>query len=438
MREQTTIGIGFLGLGVVGQGVWKHVKANQEALERRLGVRLKLVAAGVRDLNKKRSIRLPKGVLTSDLEAIVDHPEIQIVCELMGGTGEAKDLTLRAFQQKKTVVTANKALICDHGARLFREAQRCEAHYFYEASVAGGIPVIKILKEGLVANRFLLIFGILNGTSNYILTRMEREGLTFEETLQDARRLGYVEADEALDLDGYDAAHKASILAYLAHGIWVKPRQMLLEGIRQIALEDIRIARELGYKIKLIAAIRSLEEDKLSVSVLPSLIREDEVVAGVDDVYNAVSIHGDVVGRTIMIGRGAGQDATSSSVISDIADAVKALTGQPVYKETEGPSRIRENRLADLNSIKGRFYLRLKVKDEPGVLARITPILARESISLATVNQIPISGRNAANLYLTTHQTNEQNIARLVSSLRRLKRVLLEPPVLLRIFEPES
>lgn len=439
MSEQRTIGIGFLGLGTVGQGVWKHVQANQETLERRLGVKLRLVTAGVRDLGKKRTIKLPKGALTTDLESVVDHPEVDIVCELMGGTKEAKSLTLRAFQQGKTVVTANKALICQSGAQLFRMAQKNEAYYFYEASVAGGIPVIKTLKEGLVANRFLLIFGILNGTSNYILTRMEKEGLTFEETLNDARELGYVEADESLDLDGLDAAHKAAILAYLAHGIWVKPKQMLLEGIRKISLEDIQIARRLGYKIKLIASIRALNHgDTLSVSVLPSLIREEEVVAGVDDVYNAVSIHGDIVGRTVMIGRGAGQDATSSSVISDIADAVKALTGKPVYKETEGPPVSREKILAELDSIEGRFYLRLKVKDEPGVLAKITPILARENISLATVTQVSLDGGRAANLFLTTHRTNEGNMAKLLRSLKRLKQVLLQDPVLLRIFEPEN
>lgn len=441
MSERKTIGIGFLGLGTVGQGVWKHLEANQETLERRFGVGLKLVVAGVRDPRKKRAIRLPQGVLTTNLESVVDHPEVDILCELMGGTQEAKTLTLRAFRQGKTVVTANKALICQSGAQLFRTAQKNSAYYFYEASVAGGIPVIKTLKEGLVANRFLLIFGILNGTSNYILTRMEREGLTFEETLKDARQLGYVEADESLDLDGYDAAHKAAILAYLAHGVWIKPKQMLLEGIRNISLEDIQIARRLGYKIKLIASIRALENGdslSLSVAVLPSLIRKEEVVAGVDDVYNAVSIHGDIVGQTVMIGRGAGQDATSSSVISDIADAVKALLGQPVYKETEGPPSSRERNLADLDSIAGRFYLRLKVKDEPGVLAKITPILARESISLATVTQVPLEGGKAANLFLTTHQTTEGNMAKLLQSLKRLKQVLLEPPVLLRIFETES
>lgn len=439
MSSERIIGIGFLGLGVVGQGVWKHIEANRPALEHRLGAELRLVRAGVRDISRKRAVRVPRGALTTDLEAVVDDPAIQIVCELMGGVKEAKALTLRALKQGKTVVTANKALICECGAELFKAAQAGGGYYFFEASVAGGIPIIKTLKEGLVANRFLLIFGILNGTSNYILTRMEREGLAFEETLDDARQLGYVEADESLDLDGLDAAHKASILAYLAHGVWVKPRQMLLEGIRNVSLLDIRIAGELGYKIKLIASIRTLEDGKsLGVSVLPSLIPVTEVVAGVDDVYNAVSIHGDIVGRTVLIGRGAGQDATSSSVISDIADAVKALTGYPVYKETEGPPVSSTKTLAPLEAMVGRYYLRLKVKDEPGVLARITPLLAREQISLATVNQKPLTDGPGANLFLTTHQTDEKHISQLLRSLRRLRSVLLEPPVLLRIFEMEN
>lgn len=439
MSSEQTIGIGFLGLGVVGQGVWKHVEANRPALERRLGVKLRLVRAGVRDLRKKRDLRLPARALTTDLESVVDDSGIHIVCELMGGTGQAKELTLRALKQGKSVVTANKALICECGRELFKAARSGGGHYFYEASVAGGIPIIKTLKESLVANRFLLIFGILNGTSNYILTRMEREGLTFDQTLQDARRLGYVEADEALDLDGVDAAHKAAILAYLAHGVWVKPERMLLEGIRRVSLLDIRIAAELGYKIKLIASIRTLENGSaLAVSVLPSLIAREEVVAGVDEVYNAVSIHGDIVGRTVLIGRGAGQDATSSSVISDIADAVKALTGHPVHEGTEGPPVSQKKRLADLESITGRFYLRLKVKDEPGVLARITPLLAREHISLATVNQTPMPDGLGATLFLTTHRTNEKHMGQLMRSLRRLTSILLEPPVLLRIFEAEG
>jgi len=330
MTEKRTIRIGLLGFGVVGQGVWKNIENNRLALERRLGARLEITEVVVRDLARRRDVGVPAERLSTDSGRVVDNPGIDIVCELMGGTGLALELTRRALEQGKIVVTANKALICEHGEELFGIARRTGAHYFYEASVAGGIPIIKTLREALVANRFKLIFGILNGTSNYILTRMEREGLSFEETLGDARRLGYVEADEALDLDGIDAAHKAVILAYLAHGKWVKLDEIICEGIREITRDDIAIAGELGYKIKLLAVIaRDFEANQLSVRLHPALISKKEVVAGVDEVYNAVSVTGDVVGTTILIGRGAGQDATSSAVISDIADAVFMLQGAP-------------------------------------------------------------------------------------------------------------
>ena len=330
MSEKRTIRIGLLGFGVVGQGVWKNIEHNRSALEYRLGVQLAITQVVVKNLDREREVQVPATQLSSDPATVVDNPDIEIVCELMGGTGEALELTRRALQQGKIVVTANKALICEHGEELFKVAQVHGGHYFYEASVAGGIPIIKTIREALVANRFKLIFGILNGTSNYILTRMEREGLSFEATLGDARALGYVEADEALDLDGIDAAHKAVILAYLAHGKWVKLQDIICEGIRAITGDDIAIASTLGYKIKLLAVIaRDFEANKLSVRLHPALIAKSEVIAGVDEVYNGVSVTGDVVGTTVLIGRGAGQDATSSSVISDIADAVSMVQGAP-------------------------------------------------------------------------------------------------------------
>ncbi|MFW6218172.1 MAG: homoserine dehydrogenase, partial [Verrucomicrobiota bacterium] len=330
MSEKRTIRIGLLGFGVVGQGVWKNIANNREALERRLGARLEISEVVVRDTAREREVAVPGERISTDASRVVDNAEIDIVCELMGGTGLALELTRRALEQGKIVVTANKALICEHGEELFAIARRTGGHYFYEASVAGGIPIIKTIREALVANRFKLIFGILNGTSNYILTRMEREGLSFEATLGDARRLGYVEADESLDLDGIDAAHKAVILAYLAHGKWVKLDEIICEGIREITGDDIAIAGELGYKIKLLAVIaRDFETNRLSVRLHPALISKKEIIAGVDEVYNGISVTGDVVGTTVLIGRGAGQDATSSSVISDIADAVFMLQGAP-------------------------------------------------------------------------------------------------------------
>jgi homoserine dehydrogenase len=373
---------------------------------------------------------------------VIDNPDIDIVCELMGGTGKALELTRRALNQGKIVVTANKALICEHGEELFEIARLNGGHYFYEASVAGGIPIIKTIREALVANRFKLIFGILNGTSNYILTRMEREGLSFDATLGDARKLGYVEADEALDLDGIDAAHKAVILAYLAHGKWVKLEEIICEGIREITGEDIEIAGQLGYKIKLLAVIaRDFEANKLSVRLHPALISKKEVIAGVDEVYNGVSVTGDVVGTTVLIGRGAGQDATSSSVISDIADAVFMLQGgaSPTISEED---EAKYQKLADGlelavgDELVGRYYLRIHVRDEEGVLAKISDILAKEHISFATVNQKELED-GTAKLMVTTHMSSEAAIIRAIALLSKESSVI-GAPVSFRIFDPSS
>ena len=440
MSEKSSLKIGFIGLGVVGQGVWKHILRHSEAFQSRLGVKLELYRAAVRDLSRPRLPEIPQSALTDAPQSIVDDPEVDIVCELMGGTELARDLTLRAFRNGKTVVTANKALICDHGTELFETARENGAHYLFEASVAGGIPVIKALREGLVANRFPHIFGILNGTSNYILTRMEREGLAYEDVLGEARNLGYVEADEALDLDGIDAAHKTAILAYLAHGRWIPLDEMVVEGIREVSLMDIDAARKLGCKIKLIAIIeKNFETNSLRAGVHPMLVPMEEVIARVDEVYNAVSINGDVAGTTVLIGRGAGQDATASAVISDIVDAVEAIqqggSAEVLKREEVYFNRISDgSTIASLDEIKGCYYLRLKVQDKPGVLSKVTDILANAQISLSTVDQTLDESGDSANLILTTHEASEKAMSEAVGKLSG-EEAVLDKPVLLRIFE---
>jgi homoserine dehydrogenase len=442
MSEKRTIRIGLLGFGVVGQGVWKNIENNRQALEYRLGAQLDITEVVVKNLTRKREVKVPDSCLSDDPSRVVENPDIDIVCELMGGTSEALELTRRALGQGKIVVTANKALICEHGEELFRLARENGGHYFFEASVAGGIPIIKTIREGLVANRFNLIFGILNGTSNYILTRMEREGISFDETLGDARRLGYVEADEALDLDGIDAAHKAVILAFLAHGKWVKLNEIICEGIREIRTEDIELAGQLGYKIKLLAVIaRDFNENRLSVRLHPALISKSEVIAGVDEVYNGVSVTGDVVGTTVLIGRGAGQDATSSSVISDIADAVFMLQGAPepvISEEDEALYRkiAGDLRLASKEELSGRYYFRIHVEDQEGVLAKVSDVLAKHHISFATVNQKELSD-GTAKIMVTTHRTTEDSVIRVKEALRSEKAVIGDP-VSFRIFDPGS
>lgn len=440
MSKKPIIRIGLLGFGVVGQGVWKNIEKNRQALEWRLGAQLDIAEVVVKNLSRKRDVEVPAERYSDDPARIIENPDIDIICELMGGIDEALVHTRRALELGKTVVTANKALICEYGDELFKLARQHGGHYYYEASVAGGIPIIKTMREALVANRFKLIFGILNGTSNYILTRMEREGLSFDQTLGDARKLGYVEADEALDLDGVDAAHKAVILAYLAHGKWVGLDEIICEGIREISGDDISVAAELGYKIKLLAVIvRDFESNKLSVRVHPALISKQEVIAGVDEVYNGVSVTGDVVGTTVLIGRGAGQDATSSSVISDIADAVFMIQGAPapVISEEDEQRYAElgdEVTLAPASELQSHYYLRIRVKDQPGVLAKLTKLLAEHDISIATVNQRG-QGDGTALIMLTTHLSNETTIAAVKLALAD-EGIVVGSAVSLRIFDP--
>jgi homoserine dehydrogenase len=426
----TTINIGICGLGTVGQGVWKHIESNRAALESRLGVTLNLARASVRDLKKKRTVRIAASKLTDDPFEIATDPDIHIVCELIGGTTLARDLTLAALALGKTVVSANKALLCKHGPEIFAAARKHGGHFFFEASVAGGIPIIKALREGLVANRFKLIYGILNGTCNYILTRMDREGLSYPEILKEAKELGYAEADESLDVEGWDTAHKASILAFLAHGTWVPTGKMLVEGITHITQADLAFAREHGFAIKLLAVIsQEAGTGEVFVRVHPTLIPRTKVLANVNEVYNGISVTGDIVGETVYIGRGAGQDPTASAVISDIVDAIILLNRGNAHL----PAPVETQALTTpLQSITGLYYLRLEVKDEPGVLAKIATATATLGVSIASVLQRPSETPGAASLILTTHRSNEKAIRATVARLKKLSSVLGEP-VLLRI-----
>jgi homoserine dehydrogenase len=430
MTHKPHIHIAVAGLGTVGQGVWKHLRARKSELEARMGCRFTLYKAAVRDLQRKRGIRIGARHLSDDALALARDPKVDVLCELMGGTREALAVTRAALQRGKTVVTANKALLCDHGEALFRLARENGAHIYFEASVAGGIPIIKALREGLVVNHFPLIYGILNGTCNYILTRMEREMQPFEAILEDARRLGYVEADESLDLDGLDAAHKAVIIAYLAHGKWIPLKQMAVEGIRDIALEDIEWAQRLGFKIKLLALImRDFRSGHLYASVRPALVRAEMVLANVDGVFNAISVTGDIVGESVYIGRGAGQDATASAVISDIVDAGRAIAHGIKPEEPLGQADLQ---LAGPEHVQRSFYIRLAVKDQPGVLAEVASILSAEGISIESVLQRPNGERGSAHLILTTHVCSEAAMGAATRVLAR-HRSLLRKPFLLRI-----
>lgn len=425
--------IGFLGMGTVAQGVWRHLSENYTEMRRRLGADYELSTVCVRDPSKARGVDIPPEKLTSNPDDVVLDPEIDIVCELMGGVEPAFALVEKALGAGKVVITANKAMLCEKGPEIFGMVQRNpKAEIFFEASVAGGIPIIKSIGEGLVANRFSLIYGILNGTCNYILTRMERENASYESVLADARRLGYVEADESLDIDGIDSAHKAVVLAYLAHGKWVKLSEMIVSGIRDVRLDDMIWAREFDYRIKLLAAIKSdAESGKISVAVYPALLPRTDVVANVNDVFNAVAIEGDLVGRTVYIGRGAGQNATASAVISDISDAIETLNSKPVRSFLPPGSSLG---MMPLKDIKSSFYVRLSVKDEMGTLATVASILAKHKVSIELLEQKKHTNKDEAWLILTTHKTDELSLREACAALE-CSEAVLDRPFVLRIFD---
>lgn len=431
------VAIGLCGFGVVGQGVVQHLETRAAELASRVGAPFVIARVAVRDRAKKRDVTLRSGTITDDPMAIATDPAIAIVCELMGGTTPAREIVLAALARGKTVVTANKALLSEHGPEIFAAARAGGGHVLFEASVAGGIPIIKAMREGLVANRFPRIYGILNGTCNYLLTRMDREGATYADVLADAKRLGYAEADESLDVDGWDAAHKASILAFLAHGRWVRTSEMLVEGIRRITPVDMAFARTFDYRIKLLAQIeRDFAANTLAISVQPMLLPSRLAMANVNEVYNGICVVGDVVGTTLYVGRGAGRDATASAVISDIVDAIAVLSGsrRPLIADEAPPILAGGNdiRLAPPEAIKGSYYVRLTVRDEPGVLAQIASVMAHNRVSIASVLQRESAAPGSASLILTTHETNQAAIQRTLHGLKETPSVLDEP-MLLRI-----
>lgn len=436
--SRPTIGVALLGLGTVGQGVWKHLAAKRADIEARLGVRLDLRGVAVSDTRRRRSVKVPRGKLTTDAARLVDDPKVHIVIELIGGTGAARRLVLRALRAGKTVITANKALLCEHGPEILAAARVHGGKLLFEGSVGGGIPIVKSLREGLVANRFDLIVGIVNGTSNYILTRMGEDGLDFEAALREARARGYAEANPSLDVDGIDAWHKASILAFLAHGRWAPRARTLVEGIRAVSAADIGFARKFGYTLKHLAVVRrDFRAGWMSVGVYPALVPSEDILAKVAGVNNGITLRGDVVGATTLAGRGAGGDATASAVLGDLVDAILALTrGGLVDADLHALTQAgRGVRMAREDEIISPFYLRMTLRDTHGVLAGIYRVFARHRVSIARVVQYEHPDTGTGTLTLSTYPASERDMARVVADLRRTKTVL-EEPLLLRIFSP--
>ena len=443
MSAPRTIGIGILGFGTVGQGVWKHLTDKKADLESRLGVKIDLRKVALRDPKKSRAIKISKSKITKNAYEVIDDPKVHVVCELIGGTTKAKEFTLRALNQGKVVVSANKALLCGHGPEIFKAVRKHGGQFLFEASVAGGIPIIKAIREGLAANRFELIVGILNGTCNHILTRMGEDGLSFADALKEAQELGYAEADPTLDVDGIDAWHKASILAWLAHGKWAPANRTLVEGIRNIGPADIDFARRFGFALKHLAVIqRNFEKNWMTVGVYPALVPNRDILARVSGVNNGITLRGDVVGATTLTGRGAGGDATASAVIGDIVDAIAALTGNSkqglsgddlIAREKQGL----EVRMGDLDEIISPFYLRLSLLDKAGVSEGVYKIFSKHKVSIARVIQYEHPNKGRGTVTLSTYPVSERKMDAVLKELRRLKTVL-EEPFLLRIFNPES
>jgi homoserine dehydrogenase len=386
MAEMKEIGIAVLGFGTVGAGVVETLQKNGGVLAERLGLRLVLRGVADLDLTTDRGVRVDSALLTTDGAALIDRPDVDVVVELIGGTGVAKKFILQALRLGKPVVTANKKLLAEHGAEIHRVAEEHGTEILFEASVAGGIPIIKALREGLCANRIERIYGILNGTCNYILTRMENEKLPFDDVLAAAQAAGYAEAEPSLDIDGHDTAHKAAVLASLAYGCNVPLDRVQVAGIRGMAAADIAYAAEMGYRIKLLAIIQGGAAG-VEVSVQPTLVEHGHQLAAVSGVFNAVLVQGDVVGTTLYYGRGAGRAATASAVVADLADAALNLRLGGRRRDLSAVQAKAPVAFRDPGAIVARHYLRFSMKDKPGTLARVAAVLGAHGIGIDSVMQ---------------------------------------------------
>jgi homoserine dehydrogenase len=424
-------GIGLAGMGNVGAGVFKHLTQNRALLRERLGYELVVKKVAVQDLAKKRDIHPPAELLTTRWEELLDDPSIQIIVELMGRKRESLRLMLDALERKKIVVTGNKALLAEHGKEIFEAAFAHKVPVFFEAAVGGGIPIIKAIREGFIANHIQSIHAIINGTSNYILTRMTESGLSFAEALREAQQAGYAEADPSLDINGGDAAHKAIILASLAYGFWVPPNNVFVEGIEQVTANDICFAKRLGYRIKLLGIIKADASGEIEVRVHPTLVPETHVLASVNHVFNALAVKGDVVGETLFYGRGAGQDATASAVISDIVEAADAL--QSPRRNLGFMPHGLYGTCKPIEDIVSEYYLRLTVDDRPGVIAQIAGILGELNIGISSILQPESADEGTAvSLVLMIHRASN---AQMTGALARIGALgcVKKPPRMIRV-----
>jgi homoserine dehydrogenase len=417
------INVGLIGIGTVGGGTFTVLQRNAEEITRRAGRPIRITVVADKNMALARNVTGGKCRVTDDAFSVVTDPEVDIVIELIGGYGVAKELVLKAIANGKHVVTANKALLAVHGNEIFKAAQDKGVMVAFEAAVAGGIPIIKALREGLSANRIEWIAGIINRTTNFILSEMRDKGLSFDTVLKEAQRLGYAEADPTFDIEGVDAAHKITILSSLAFGIPMQFDKAHVEGISKLDAADIKYAEQLGYRIKLLGITKRTDEG-VELRVHPTLIPTKRLIANVEGAMNAVLVQGDAVGATLYYGKGAGAEPTASAVIADLVDVTRMHTADPENRVPHlafQPNAMADLKILTMDDVITSYYLRLRVQDKPGVLADITRILADEQISIdAVIQKEPGEGEDQTDLIMLTHQTREKRINAAIAKIEKL------------------
>jgi len=421
--ENKVLSVGILGLGTVGGGTYTVLKRNAAEISRRSGVEIKVVQVADRNIEHAKAAVASSVDVTNDAFAVVNNPDVDVVVELIGGYTLSKELVLRAIANKKHVVTANKALIALHGNEIFAAAKANNVIVAYEAAVAGGIPIIKALREGLGANRIEWVAGIINGTTNFILTEMREKGLNFADVLGEAQRLGYAEADPTFDVEGIDAAHKLTIMSAIAFGMPMKFEQAYTEGITKLQQVDIKYAEELGYRVKLLG-ITKRTDDGVELRVHPTLIPEKRLVANVNGAMNAVVVKGDAVGPTLYYGAGAGAEPTASAVVADLMDVARlmdASSAQRVPYLAFQPEQVQDLPILPVDKVKSAYYLRLRASDKPGVLADVTKVLGDRDISIdAMMQKEPDENETEADIVILTHITVEDNMNAAIAAIEAL------------------
>ncbi len=426
------IQVGLMGIGTVGSGTFNVLQRNQEEIKGRAGRGIEITMVADLDTARAKQIVGEGVAVVNDARALIANPDIEIVVELIGGYGIAKTLVMEAIAAGKHVITANKALLAVHGSEIFEAAQKRGVIVAFEAAVAGGIPIIKALREGLTANRIQWIAGIINGTTNFILSEMRDKGLDFDVVLKEAQRLGYAEADPTFDIEGVDAAHKATIMSAIAFGIPVQFDKAYIEGITKLSATDIRYAEQLGYRIKLLGITRRREGEGVELRVHPTLVPAKRLIANVEGAMNAVVVNGDAVGTTLYYGKGAGSEPTASAVIADLVDVTRLATSDPQHRVPHlafQPGQMRDVGVLPMDRVVTSCYLRLRVADEKGVLARVATILAENGISIDAVlqreaDEVGGEGSTHTDLIILTHEAREGAMNAALAQLQGLPSVL--------------